>query len=487
MVLKHFLLLAFYWPLWLSIEAFHGPSPFLRRQARQHWSRPSLTRVFEQQQQCPEVIPVDYTGTIGDDNLPIFRLDILPNYQLNPTDRGKALQEWIDSNDITDLWVISHGWLTPPEKAFCNNYYPLFQCMQDICPDFHGRRPGVVGVTWNSISLKSAQAMEQLLFGEAGDHVPDDDAVASLTQELQEGTSPEEFASIEESIEESMQSLRANPVEATSDDYDDDEEESDEYEQGPMLQSIQNFGQYRLMHVMKGRAAQAGRRVLATILNGLDTDKTTTHVVGHSFGALLVSSAVSHSNADVASLTLLQGAFNKNSFARDVPKWNRPGVFRNVVNRVRGKIAVTHTSKDRELCLLYRAAANVAYRFPGGRGQWYGVEVPNVPALYQEEMAMPLVGDVVDAIGGKLRRTSEAVRDWMEIGSGNALGDDGAGGLEPHEVKTWSSLADYKLLDDKKAQKFHNLQAASGEIGGHTDVWNEHVAKLLLKTAGYMD
>ena len=73
------------------------------------------------------------------------------------------------------------------------------------------------------------------------------------------------------------------------------------------------------------------------------------HLMGHSFGALLVSAAANALDSRLASLFLMQGAFSHSSFTETVPLANhRRGRFRDVIDkkRVAGPIAVTWSKND---------------------------------------------------------------------------------------------------------------------------------------------
>lgn len=111
------------------------------------------------------------------------------------------------------------------------------------------------------------------------------------------------------------------------------------------------------------------------------------HLVGHSFGARLVTSAAAAMVArKVQSLTLLQGAFSHNSFSAgisypSVPKF--AGTFREVIDgkKVVGPVAVTHTWNDTAVGLAYPTASRIAQTIAsafgvsdgfGGRGDVYG-------------------------------------------------------------------------------------------------------------------
>jgi len=86
------------------------------------------------------------------------------------------------------------------------------------------------------------------------------------------------------------------------------------------------------------------------------------HLIGHSFGARLVTSATAKlKTVKPYSLSLLQAAFSHNSFGVDVGKDKIEGGFRKVVANglVTGPIAVSHTWNDRAVGVAY-AIASVA-------------------------------------------------------------------------------------------------------------------------------
>ena len=79
------------------------------------------------------------------------------------------------------------------------------------------------------------------------------------------------------------------------------------------------------------------------------------HLVGHSFGAKLVTSMVL-GGARPASLTLLLAAFSAFAFAPAVPGFRRPGFYYPVVaeRRVDGPIVVLRSDHDMALGIFYR-------------------------------------------------------------------------------------------------------------------------------------
>ena len=112
--------------------------------------------------------------------------------------------------------------------------------------------------------------------------------------------------------------------------------------------------------LMKRRAGQVGERlgreILAPLLRALEDRAPRLHLIGHSFGAKLVASAVL-GGLQADSLILLLGAFSAFAFADEVPGTRRPGAYRRVVSEglVRGPIAVLFSEHDRALRTLYPA------------------------------------------------------------------------------------------------------------------------------------
>jgi hypothetical protein len=92
------------------------------------------------------------------------------------------------------------------------------------------------------------------------------------------------------------------------------------------------------------------------------------HLVGHSFGARLVTAAAAGSPGEPAvpqdTLTLLQGAFSHYGFARDYEP-GHDGFFRRVVTEstVRGPILITHSMRDTAIGYAYPLASRLARQF----------------------------------------------------------------------------------------------------------------------------
>lgn len=111
---------------------------------------------------------------------------------------------------------------------------------------------------------------------------------------------------------------------------------------------------------MKARAGVIGAALGGRVLPGLNlTSRKRFHLIGHSFGARLVTSAANALPPDLPfeffSLTLLQGAFSHNGFSTSAS-----GAFANVIGRPTGPIVITHTHNDRACTFWYPLASRLS-------------------------------------------------------------------------------------------------------------------------------
>ena len=118
---------------------------------------------------------------------------------------------------------------------------------------------------------------------------------------------------------------------------------------------------------MKERAGTVGHKGLGAVLTKVTESAKTIriHLLGHSFGARLVSFALqglpdtlSGEKSPVKSLFLLQGAFSHWAFADKLPHDNtRSGALRGMASRVDGPLLTTHSLKDLAVGRSYPAAS----------------------------------------------------------------------------------------------------------------------------------
>jgi hypothetical protein len=167
-------------------------------------------------------------------------------------------------------------------------------------------------------------------------------------------------------------------------------------------------------YAMKRRAGTVGERGLGPLLGRLASAApgVRVHLVGHSFGARLVSFALRglpDKVRAVKSVTLLQGAFSHHAFAARLPHDARAaGALHGQQKRIDGPLVCCHSRHDTALGTFYPAASRMAGDDRGFAGldpvralreRWgalgYGGvrAVPGTPALtLAEALSRPLPG-----------------------------------------------------------------------------------------------
>ncbi|MFC9509202.1 serine-threonine protein kinase [Streptomyces sp. NPDC057002] len=119
-------------------------------------------------------------------------------------------------------------------------------------------------------------------------------------------------------------------------------------------------------YAMKRRAGTVGERGLGRVVGQLAkaAPGVRVHLVGHSFGARLVSFALRglpEGVRTVKSVTLLQGAFSHYAFAARLPHDARAGgVLQGQQNRVDGPVVCCHSRHDSALGTFYPLASRMA-------------------------------------------------------------------------------------------------------------------------------
>ena len=118
---------------------------------------------------------------------------------------------------------------------------------------------------------------------------------------------------------------------------------------------------------MKKRAGVVGERGLGQVLADLNavTPRVRVHLIGHSFGARLVSfsllRAANGPASNVSTLFLAQGAFSHFAFADALPfDQSRGGALKGMMPRVAGPLCVTHSKFDSAVGTAYPMASMLA-------------------------------------------------------------------------------------------------------------------------------
>jgi hypothetical protein len=174
------------------------------------------------------------------------------------------------------------------------------------------------------------------------------------------------------------------------------------------------------------------------------------HLMGHSFGCIVVSAMAAGPSADapavpVASMTLAQGALSLWSFCEEHPFGaRRPGYFRRVLDgRVRGPVVTTRSEHDLAV------------------GRWY------------------------PWAAGAARQVDLAAGDLPKYGAVGSFGAQGPG-LDPVDLDLLGTGADYGF----EPGKLYNLQAGrvirlgGGFSGAHSDIAHPEVAHAVWQAAG---
>ncbi|MGD1225665.1 hypothetical protein AB9Q10_45450 [Streptomyces krungchingensis] len=151
--------------------------------------------------------------------------------------------------------------------------------------------------------------------------------------------------------------------------------------------------------IMKARAGDIGRSGLGPLLESLHSRSSSVrvHLIGHSFGARLVSFALSGissaASSPVASLLLLQGAFSHWSFAhkKDNP-FGSAGALHAFADRVHGPLVATFSVFDWAVGVWYPKASFLAQEDAQAKtaGRWGGMGSDGYQAVNpSQDLVMP--------------------------------------------------------------------------------------------------
>lgn len=154
--------------------------------------------------------------------------------------------------------------------------------------------------------------------------------------------------------------------------------------------------------IMKARAGTVGGAGLGPLLAALKIrgPEVRVHLIGHSFGARLVSFALSGipepEHSPVSSLLLLQGAFSHFSFSRaEQNPFGSPGALHNYANRVNGPLVATYSVFDYAVGRWYPKASFLSRQDAEEEsvGRWDGMGADGFQAVTPlERLAMPAAG-----------------------------------------------------------------------------------------------
>ena len=344
-----------------------------------------------------------------------------PHWEIGFDEHGKADQGEVDAllaelpgKDLTDLFVFAHGWNNDRRQA-----RRLYQLYFQQVPGLLGRgggqaaRVGTLGVVWPS--KRWADEPEPTGDGGGGGAArlgdaaaaaappADDTALVEDLQDVFEGAQQrqalDELARLLEERPEDPAALArfqtlmgelagAPDAEAAGEDQgelallDDDPEEvfgrfADAVPQtgeggadgigdtfGRLWDGAKEALRQLTYFEMKKRAGVVGKQGLGPLLGRIHQadPELRIHLLGHSFGARLVSFALAGlpdgADSPVKSLYLLQGAFSHFAFADALPMdRSRGGALKGMAARVDGPLVASFTVHDLAVGKLYPLAA----------------------------------------------------------------------------------------------------------------------------------
>jgi hypothetical protein len=344
-----------------------------------------------------------------------------PHWEIGFDEHGKAAQGEVDAllaelpgKDLTDLFVFSHGWNNDRRQA-----RRLYQLYFQQVPGLLGRgggqaaRVGTLGVVWPS--KRWADEPEPTGDGGGGGAAGLGDAGAATTTPADDSALIEDLKDVFEgdqqrqALDELARLLEERPedpaalarfqtlmgelagapdAEAAGEDQgelallEDDPEEvfgrfADAVPQtgeggaagigdtfGRLWDGAKEALRQLTYFEMKKRAGVVGKQGLGPLLGRIHQadPELRIHLLGHSFGARLVSFALAGlpdgAGSPVKSLYLLQGAFSHFAFADALPMdRSRGGALKGMAARVDGPLVASFTVHDLAVGKLYPLAA----------------------------------------------------------------------------------------------------------------------------------
>ncbi|MEM1436999.1 MAG: hypothetical protein AAGG11_23325 [Pseudomonadota bacterium] len=335
-----------------------------------------------------------------------------------PRSRARLLQE-IEAGQYTDVYLFSHGWNNTPKNAIKHykTWVKGFTELRESLDINIGRpyRPVLIGVVWPSVwivpwwnrgpniaaspsedgSDESADAYDAMLralaaelpanhraqfYAYAQEDALDDQASIDLLQLLQPvfGQADDELNEPSPSTDVLLESWGAVDALIAGDadefvpiDFDtpvgtDTQDTSTEAEApqaaGGIARAPLSLIRMASVWQMKDRAGRVGSGEISALLQAVQSASTAdtirTHLVGHSFGAKVMLSALTARPLarPIDSMLLLQPAINHWAFAEHIPDIDRAGGYHPALDRVRQPILTTFTRKDAPLHKFFHLA-----------------------------------------------------------------------------------------------------------------------------------
>jgi hypothetical protein len=429
--------------------------------------------------------------------LPFFPLEITKDGQLFSAPEKSTIENAIGqtgADKLTDVFVISHGWNNDmaDARALYNELFANVAAQMPGHASLANRKFAIVGVFWPSKKFADSELIPSggaaSLDGGGG---PDSSALKAKLESLKgtfdvpDGAALDRAKALIDGLEDSpakqeefVKIIRGLVPQTSSDSTDDASERFLRRPAGEILTTLSapsmlppppgggvggaldvddgaggaaslgdffsgakaaawrllNYATYYQMKERAGVVGKALNGMLASMREARPDLRI--HLIGHSFGARVVTAAIDGPVAvGPASLALLQGAFSHNGFTEKFDG-RTDGFFRKVIaqSKVDGPIFATHTVNDKAVGIAYALAS----RFSNDNAS--------------------AVGDENDVYGGIGRNGAVRMKP-TEFVKGTLLPETGAYQFAPKKV--------------------HNLQA-DAFVSGHSDVKGPQIANAIL-------
>jgi hypothetical protein len=367
---------------------------------------------------------------------------------------SRLLIEKAKADSVTNVFFFCHGWKgdLPAAKEQYERWIKAFATSEDRnrAPQrFRDFRPMFIGLHWPSLPFGDEE-LRGGAFGAAGGALAPEMLLQTYLARL--GDRPEIRAPLEIIIEEARRNaapdelppqvrqayltlndalgLKSEGVDAPPDadraQFDPDDAYEAGNEEGPSFAGGINLGgilgplRQLSYWTMKKRARTVGEGGMHVFLTDLQTataaNATRIHLMGHSFGTIVVSGMLGGPDAQgslprpVDSIALIQGAVSLWCYAAKIPFANAgAGYFSRILadRKVKGPIVTTRSKHDDAVGKLYplasrlRGSASFAGSFPefGAVGA-FGLQ--GLPSNVSSDLAMLRTADAYSFEPGKL-------------------------------------------------------------------------------------
>ena len=328
---------------------------------------------------------------------------------------SSTIVELLESDAITDVFIISHGWLGDVPAAR-NQYTKWIQAMAKNTADIEtlnqvraNFKPLLIGIHWPSLPWGNEDIEEEAVAtGKADDTLSREgfieryarriantpiakEALGFIFDEAKEENEPFKLSAKTVEAYNSLNSEAGLGSEGEAGAPGDDREAFDPisiYEKTRAIEkdfSDDHFSLSKLLSPlrslsywkMKERARKIGETGGTQLLQKLQSatsEAVRFHLVGHSFGCIMMSSTLAGREGNgplvrpVNSLSLIQGALSLWSYCAEIPvvKDRRPGYFQSILaqGRVDGPIITTRSEYDTATGRLYPLASGIARSDP---------------------------------------------------------------------------------------------------------------------------